>query len=68
MNNEEKEKLRILLDYWIKHNREHGEEFKEWAEKAKKGGETAIYDELILAVQQMENINIPLNNTIKLLG
>ena len=68
MNNEEKEKLRILLDYWIKHNREHGEEFKEWAEKVKKGGETAIYDELMLAVKQMENINIPLNNTMKLLG
>lgn len=28
-----REKLRILLDYWIKHNREHEREFRDWAEK-----------------------------------
>ena len=28
------EKLRVLLDYWIEHNREHEEEFHEWAGKA----------------------------------
>ena len=27
------EKLRILLDYWIKHNSEHGQEFRDWADK-----------------------------------
>jgi len=28
------ERLRILLDYWIEHNREHEGEFRDWAEKA----------------------------------
>lgn len=28
------ERSRILLDYWIKHNREHEHEFREWAYKA----------------------------------
>ena len=28
------EKLRILIDHWIEHNREHEEEFRDWAEKA----------------------------------
>jgi len=28
------EKLRVLLDYWIEHNREHEREFHEWAGKA----------------------------------
>jgi hypothetical protein len=28
------EKLRVLLDYWIEHNREHEEEFHQWAGKA----------------------------------
>ncbi len=28
------EKLRILLDYWIEHNREHEKEFRDWAGKA----------------------------------
>jgi hypothetical protein len=28
------ERLRLLLDYWIKHNQEHEQEFREWADKA----------------------------------
>ena len=28
------ERLRILLDYWIEHNREHEKEFRDWAGKA----------------------------------
>ncbi len=27
------EKLKILLDYWIEHNSEHEQEFREWADK-----------------------------------
>lgn len=27
------ERLPILLDYWIKHNREHEQEFRDWADK-----------------------------------
>jgi len=26
-------RLHILLDYWIEHNREHEQEFREWADK-----------------------------------
>ena len=28
-----REKLRILLDYWIEHNSEHEREFRDWADK-----------------------------------
>lgn len=28
------QKLDVLLDYWIQHNREHEKEFREWAGKA----------------------------------
>jgi len=28
-----REKLRILLDYWIEHNNEHEKEFRDWADK-----------------------------------
>ena len=28
-----KEKLRVLLDYWIEHNSEHEKEFRNWADK-----------------------------------
>jgi len=27
-------KLLTLLDYWIKHNQEHEQEFRDWADKA----------------------------------
>jgi len=27
------ERLQVLLDYWIKHNQEHEEEFRDWAQK-----------------------------------
>ena len=57
MGQAEKGKLRALLDYWVKHNKEHGEEFKEWAEKAKDFGETAIHDELMQASEEMDKTN-----------
>ena len=28
-----REKLRILLDYWIEHNSEHEQEFRDWADR-----------------------------------
>lgn len=33
MNDIEK-KLQTLLDYWIQHNGEHEQEFREWADRA----------------------------------
>ena len=27
------EKLRVLLDYWIEHNSEHEQEFRDWADR-----------------------------------
>ena len=27
------ERLQILIDYWIEHNQEHEEEFRDWAQK-----------------------------------
>jgi nickel/cobalt exporter len=36
------EKLIALIDYWIEHNREHEQEFRDWAEKtASSSGEAA---------------------------
>ena len=34
----EAEKLRILLDHWIGHSAEHGEEFEKWAQQARSAG------------------------------
>jgi len=60
MDQAERGKLRVLLDYWVKHNREHGEEFREWAEKARSFGEIAVHDELMEAREEMGKANASL--------
>jgi nickel/cobalt exporter len=57
MGQAEKDKLRALLDYWVKHNKEHGDEFREWADKARNLGEIEIHDELMEASEEMGKAN-----------
>ncbi|MBA7517805.1 hypothetical protein ES705_09859 [subsurface metagenome] len=56
---DEKEKLRLLLVYWIAHNKEHAQDFKRWAEKAKGFDEigTEVYEAIMEAVEHMEEVN-----------
>jgi len=57
MEKDDKTKLRVLLDHWIKHNREHAQEFTDWAEKAGGFGQAAVHDEINQAAQQMNKAN-----------
>ena len=54
MGNDEKAKLRTLLGYWIEHNKEHSQEFREWASKAKGFGEAEACKEMLQAAQEMD--------------
>jgi methionine synthase II (cobalamin-independent) len=56
---EEKEKLSLLLVYWIEHNKEHAQDFKQWAEKANGFDEigTEVNEAIIEAVEHMEEVN-----------
>jgi hypothetical protein len=54
MDKSEIEKLRILLDHWIEHNKEHGDEFREWAEKARDLGEAVVQQDMLDAAQYMD--------------
>jgi hypothetical protein len=54
MANTEKDNLKALLKYWIAHNQDHSEEFKEWAGKAVAMGETEIARDINQAVQEMD--------------
>lgn len=60
MDQAESDELRLLLDYWVKHNKEHGEEFREWAEKAESFGELGVHDELMEAYEEMGRANASL--------
>ena len=54
MDNDERAKLRTLLTYWIEHNKEHSQEFREWVEKAKGFGEAEAGKEMLQAAQEMD--------------
>jgi len=51
------EKLEILLRHWVEHNKEHGKEFQEWAEKAKADGHIETHDDILSAVEKMGEAN-----------
>ena len=58
MEKDQIDRLRVLLEYWIKHNEEHGEEFREWAEKAGDSGESAdIHNNLLGAYEAVGKAN-----------
>jgi len=65
MGNDESTKLRILLSHWIEHNKEHAEEFREWADKAKGFGEAEAYEEMRQAAQGMDKSSESLSRALK---
>ena len=48
-------KLKILLGYWIEHNQEHGQEFREWAERVAGPGD--IGKDLRQAAEEMDKVS-----------
>jgi nickel/cobalt exporter len=65
MSNDVKSQLRALLAYWVEHNREHGEEFREWSEKAGEMGEKEVAAEILEAVKHMDSVTEILSGTLK---
>ena len=51
---DERAKLRALLNYWIEHNKEHSQEFREWVSKAKALGEAEVGEDMLQAAQEMD--------------
>jgi len=57
MSSDERAKLRTILNYWVEHNKEHSQEFREWANKAKALGEAEAGEEILAAAQEMDKAN-----------
>ena len=68
MDDNEKTRLRTRLGYWIEHNMEHSQEFKEWAGKAKASGETEAGEDMLLAAQEMDKASEILSQALKRLS
>jgi hypothetical protein len=65
MGNGEKDKLRTLLNYWIEHNKEHGQEFRDWVTKAREFGEAGVSDDVLLAAQEMDKATEILSRALR---
>ena len=68
MVNDERSKLRTLLNYWIEHNKEHSQEFREWAGKAKGFGEAEAGEDMSQAAQEMDKASEILSQALRSLG
>ena len=65
MGMDERAKLKTLLNYWIEHNREHSQEFREWADKAKALGEAEVAGEMLQAGLEMDKASGLLAQSLK---
>jgi nickel/cobalt transporter (NicO) family protein len=68
MAKEDRQKLKTLLAYWIEHNREHGQEFNEWAEKAVEMGETEVAESIRQSVTEMDKATRLFSQALMKLG
>jgi hypothetical protein len=67
MDDTEKRKLEVLLGYWVKHGKEHGAEFKEWANTARDAGEVLVYNHIMEAAQGIDEANKSLLKALEVL-
>ena len=65
MSSDERAKLRVILSHWVEHNREHSQEFSEWAVKAKSLGEAEVGEEMLRAAQAMDESSDFLTQALK---
>ena len=59
----ETDKLRVLIPHWIDHNKEHADEYRNWAEQA---GAAAV--DILAAADAMLDINKFLASALEKLG
>jgi aspartokinase len=68
MGNNEIAKLRTILHYWIEHNKEHSQEFSQWADRIAALGEIETAKWLRQAAQEMDKASKSLSKALRSLG
>ena len=58
MENDERERLMILLDHWIKHNQKHNTQYLSWVKKMEEKG----FNEVAERLKQASNLIIQAND------
>ena len=54
MNDDERARFKTIINYWIEHNKEHSQEFEEWADKAREMGENEACKAILQAARDMD--------------
>lgn len=62
------EKLRIMLQHWIDHNKGHVEEFEKWQKMMAEEGKTHLADHIGSAVAAMAKVNEELVKALNVAG
>ena len=63
--NEDKERLRHLLEHWVEHNKSHRESFKDWLTKSEKMGLNSVAKKLKEAVDANDEVIKSLQRALK---
>ena len=58
------EKLRVMLQHWIEHNKGHMEEFEKWRETMADEGKTSLAGHIAKALEMMAGMNEELGRAL----
>ncbi|HEX16774.1 MAG: hypothetical protein DRG33_03165 [Deltaproteobacteria bacterium] len=64
---EERERLRVILEHWIRHNEAHFEEYRRWASVAASLGLEVIKEKIEEATGRIEEANELFREALKAL-
>ena len=62
------EKLRVMLQHWIDHNKGHVEEFDKWRQTMADDGEEKLANHIVEAVKLMADVNAELGKALHAAG
>lgn len=62
------EKLRVILQHWIDHNKGHVEEFEKWRHTMEHDGQKELADHITEAVKSMAEVNASLGKALHSAG
>ncbi len=61
----ERERLKVILEHWIRHNEVHLEEYRRWAERASSSGFEGVEDKILAAADKITEANDTLREALE---
>ena len=62
------EKLRVMLQHWIEHNKGHVDEFEKWQKTMAEEGHASLANSIAEAVKTMATVNVQLGKALEEAG